>query len=159
MDFLQDISYSIAAQHKGRMMQIFTIKLVGLKKNKNKHLVDCMDEFEYFSGSKKSIIKTEKKNAPKPKQKMLSLSFSISKIIERRLLKGSKKSGEIPDQILKKENPAKENIYISVCEQTGGNKEENIYEDPSDTLVSLSPDYELFDGDFQFMYYNDAFFC
>ena len=36
--------------------------------------------------------------------------------------------------------------------------DEHSYEDLSESLVP-TPDYELFDGDVQFMYYNDAFFC
>ena len=68
-------------------------------------------------------------------------------------------SGKINDEIIKKGNLAKENIYVSVCQHKVENNDENIYEDLIESLVSLSPDYELFYGDILFMHYNDAFFC
>ena len=115
-----------------------------------------MDEFEYFSGSKKSIIKTENQKVPRPNK--ISLKFCFSKVIGRKLLKYSSKTGVIQDEIMKKGNPAKENIYVSVCQHKGEHFDEHIYEDLCESSVP-SPDYELFDGDVQFMYYNDAFFC
>ena len=102
-------------------MPMFTIKLFGLKKNKKKHLLDCMDEFEYFSGSKKSIIKSEKKMVPAPKPTENSLIFSISEVIGRKLRKRSRKIGKISDQIMKKGNPVKEKVYVSVCQHKGKN--------------------------------------
>ena len=78
-----------------------------------------MDEFEYFSGSKKSIIKTENQKVPKPRPNKISLKFSFSKVIGRKLLNYSSKTGVIQDEIMKKANPAKENIYVSVGQHKG----------------------------------------
>ena len=57
-----------------------------------------MDEFEYFSVGKKSIIKAEKQKVLKPKPKKKSLKFSISKVIGRNFLKCS--SRKIHDEII-----------------------------------------------------------
>ena len=54
-------------------------------------------------------LKQRSKKVPKPKQNKFSLKFSISKVIGRNFLKCS--SGKIHDEIIKKGNPAKENIY------------------------------------------------
>ena len=84
-------------------MQIFTIKLGGLKKNKNKHVLDCMDEFEYFSGSKKSIIKTENQRVPNPRPTNNNFIFSFSAVIGRKFLKHGRKTRVIQDKIMKKQ--------------------------------------------------------
>ena len=54
---------------------------------------------------------------------------------------------------------------MSVCQHNGENntnilpcENENDYEDMSFSEI-LSPDHELYDGEVQFIYYYDAFFC
>ena len=143
-------------------MSIFTFKLAGLKKDQNKPTLDCSDEFDNFSGGKKTVLKIGKKNERNTKK--FSLKIGLPGIMKRKTKNLPEKEEE---RLCKKVKSVTENVYVSLHQLDNVHRMEiqinNTYESINDKIEcrkhSLSPDYEVYDGDFQFMYYNNAFFC
>jgi hypothetical protein len=96
------------------MMGIFSIKFVGLKKNRAKSMFDCSEEFTYFSGSQTTFIKSEEKREQK---KMFYFKIGLLKFKLTNDLKPIRKEEATKDLVLnKKRCPAKENIYVSLSQ-------------------------------------------
>ena len=155
-------------------MEHLTIKFVGMKKTNANSEDDCSNEFDYFSGRQR--IKKFRKG--ENKKKLFSLKIRLPKVRIPKLFKSSRKEETMKDIVFNnKRCLIKENIYVSLSKIDC-----NIHEEVEKTVKTnqsecarcifgdcsfscscnfdtSSPDFKLYDGDVQFMYYNNAFFC
>ena len=112
------------------------------------------------------------------KKKLFELKIVLPKVKLLKRFKSSRKEKTIEKMVLKnKIQPEEENINVSLCHRNcKKHNEENqkitskqsecascFFGDPSFSCTcnfqDMSPDFKLYDGDVQFMYYNNAFFC
>ena len=149
-----------------------------MRKDRSKCVDDCSDEFDYFSGRQKIKRNETKKRKEENNKKLFSFKIDIPKVKLPKVLNISKKEETLKDLVLNNQRHLKqENIYVSLDHldhknQKQKNKNVNthkskcvkcVFDDPRFTCAcnskTGSPDFQLYDGDVQFMYYNNAFFC